>query len=79
MILYDETIRQAGSGGKSLAGIITASGAFPGIKLDTGTHPLALGGPDEKITEGLDGLAKRVDEYVKLGAKFAKWRAVVAQ
>ena len=78
VILYDETIRQTGPSGKSLEAVIAASGAFPGIKLDTGTHPLALGGPDEKITEGLDGLAKRVDEYVKLGAKFAKWRAVIA-
>ena len=78
VILYDETIRQTGPSGKSLEAVIAGSGAFPGIKLDTGTHPLALGGPDEKITEGLDGLAKRVDEYVKLGAKFAKWRAVIA-
>jgi fructose-bisphosphate aldolase class I len=78
VILYDETIRQAGPSGKQLAQIIADAGALPGIKLDTGTHPLALAGPDEKITEGLDGLAKRVDEYVKLGAKFAKWRAVIA-
>jgi fructose-bisphosphate aldolase class I len=78
VILYDETIRQTGPSGKSLEAIIASAGALPGIKLDTGTHPLALAGPDEKITEGLDGLAKRVDEYVKLGAKFAKWRAVIA-
>lgn len=78
VILYDETIRQNDSHGKPLAGVIAAAGALPGIKLDAGTVPLALGGPDEKITEGLDGLAKRVDEYVKLGAKFAKWRAVIA-
>jgi fructose-bisphosphate aldolase class I len=78
VILYDETIRQSDSQGKPLAQIITEAGSLPGIKLDTGTVQLALGGPDEKVTEGLDGLAKRVDEYVKLGAKFAKWRAVIA-
>jgi len=78
VILYDETIRQSDSHGKPLARVIADAGTIPGIKVDTGTVPLALGGPDEKITEGLDGLAKRVDEYVKLGAKFAKWRAVIA-
>ena len=77
VILYDETIRQNAVSGGTLVDIITRSGALPGIKLDTGPHALALAGPDEKITEGLDGLAKRVDEYVKLGAKFAKWRAVI--
>jgi fructose-bisphosphate aldolase class I len=77
VILYDETIRQAGRSGKSFVEILQAQHSFPGIKLDTGVHPLALAKPDEKITEGLDGLAKRVDEYVKLGAKFAKWRAVI--
>jgi fructose-bisphosphate aldolase class I len=77
VILYDETIRQNGRSGKSFVEILQADNSFPGIKLDTGTHPLALAKPDEKITEGLDGLAKRVDEYVKLGAKFAKWRAVI--
>jgi fructose-bisphosphate aldolase class I len=78
VILYDETIRQNDSHGKPLAQVISEAGSMPGIKLDTGTVQLALGGPDEKVTEGLDGLAKRVDEYVKLGAKFAKWRAVIA-
>jgi fructose-bisphosphate aldolase class I len=78
VILYDETIRQNASNGKPLVGVIAGAGSLPGIKVDTGTVALALGGPDEKITEGLDGLAKRVDEYVKLGAKFAKWRAVIA-
>jgi len=66
------------SRGKPLVEVIAGAGSLPGIKVDAGTVPLALGGPDEKITEGLDGLAKRVDEYVKLGAKFAKWRAVIA-
>jgi fructose-bisphosphate aldolase class I len=77
VILYDETIRQNGRSGKSFVEILQSQHSFPGIKLDTGVHPLALAKPEEKITEGLDGLAKRVDEYVKLGAKFAKWRAVI--
>jgi fructose-bisphosphate aldolase class I len=77
VILYDETIRQNGRSGKSFVDILDANHAFPGIKVDTGVQPLALAHADEKITEGLDGLAKRVDEYVKMGAKFAKWRAVI--
>jgi fructose-bisphosphate aldolase class I len=77
VILYDETIRQNGDSGKSFVEILKADASLPGIKLDTGTQQLALAQPGEKITEGLDGLAKRVDEYVKLGAKFAKWRAVI--
>jgi fructose-bisphosphate aldolase class I len=78
VILYDETIRQSDSHGKPLVKVIEEAGSLPGIKLDTGTFSLALGGPDEKVTEGLDGLAKRVDEYVKMGATFAKWRGVIA-
>ncbi len=78
VILYDETIRQNGLGGKSFVDILTSDNSYPGIKLDTGTQPLPLGLPNEKITEGLDGLAKRVDEYVRMGATFAKWRAVIA-
>ena len=78
VILYDETIRQNGLGGKPFVEILTSDNALPGIKLDTGPVPLPLGLAGEKITEGLDGLAKRVDEYVKLGAKFAKWRAVIS-
>ncbi len=77
VILYDETIRQQGSGGKSFVDVLRADDVLPGIKLDIGVVPLALGGPNEKTTEGLDGLAKRVEEYVKLGATFAKWRAVI--
>jgi fructose-bisphosphate aldolase class I len=77
VILYDETIRQNGKAGRSFVDILKSAGSMPGIKLDTGTVPLALGKPDEKVTEGLDGLAKRVDEYVKIGATFAKWRAVI--
>jgi len=78
VILYDETIHQNGLRGKTFVEILQADGVQPGIKLDTGAQPMALAGPDEKVTEGLDGLAKRVDAYVKLGATFAKWRAVIA-
>jgi fructose-bisphosphate aldolase, class I len=78
VILFDETIRQSDSKGKPFVSVLKDAGTLPGIKLDTGAHPLALGGPDEKVTEGLDGLAARVEEYVKLGAEFAKWRAVIA-
>ncbi len=77
VILYDETIHQNDSQGKPFVAVLKDDGSLPGIKLDTGAHPLALGGPDEKITEGLDGLAARVEEYVKIGAAFAKWRAVI--
>ncbi len=77
VILYDETIHQDGMNGKSFVQVLQNAGAFPGIKLDTGVDHLALAPAEEKITGGLDGLAKRVEEYVKLGAKFAKWRAVI--
>jgi fructose-bisphosphate aldolase class I len=76
VILYDETIRQKARDGTPLAKVIEATGALPGIKVDKGTKPLPFC-PGELITEGLDGLAARVAEYVKLGAKFAKWRAVI--
>ncbi len=76
VILFDETLRQKARNGTPLVDVIKASGAVPGIKLDTGAKPLALS-PGETITEGLDGLAARVAEYVKLGAQFAKWRAVI--
>jgi fructose-bisphosphate aldolase class I len=75
-ILYDETIRQSGADGKSLVALMNEQGILPGIKVDTGAHPLALH-PGEKITEGLDGLRARLEEYAGLGAKFAKWRAVI--
>jgi fructose-bisphosphate aldolase class I len=74
-ILYDETIRQSDAKGQPFVEIMNAHGVMPGIKVDTGTITLA-GTDGEKITEGLDGLRQRVDEYVKLGARFAKWRAV---
>ena len=76
VILYDETIRQAADDGTSLAEVLAAKGVIPGIKVDTGAHDLALH-PGEKITEGLDGLRGRLEEYRGLGARFAKWRAVI--
>ncbi len=75
-ILYDETIRQSTLDGRSFVSVMEQAGIIPGIKVDTGAHPLA-GHPDEKITEGLDGLRARLDEYRALGARFAKWRAVI--
>jgi fructose-bisphosphate aldolase class I len=76
VILYDETLRQKSADGTSFADLLTKNGILPGIKVDTGAKDLALC-PGETVTEGLDGLAKRCAEYVKLGAKFAKWRAVI--
>jgi fructose-bisphosphate aldolase class I len=76
VILYDETLRQKAKDGTPLVDIISASGAVPGIKVDAGAKPLALR-PDEKVTEGLDGLRERLTEYHELGARFAKWRAVI--
>ena len=76
VILFDETLRQKARNGTPLVDVIKASGAVPGIKLDTGAKPLALS-PGETVTEGLDGLAARVAEYARLGAQFAKWRAVI--
>ena len=76
VILYDETIRQDAADGTSLVDLIKSSGAIPGIKVDTGAKPLA-GRPGETVTEGLDGLRARLAEYYELGARFAKWRAVI--
>ncbi len=76
VILYDETIRQNAKDGAPLVKLITQAGALPGIKVDKGTKPLAFC-PGEVITEGLDGLRERLAEYRGLGAKFAKWRAVI--
>ena len=76
-ILYDETIRQQKSDGTPFAKAITDAGIIPGIKVDTGAKDLA-GHPGEKITEGLDGLRDRLAEYFQMGARFAKWRAVIA-
>jgi fructose-bisphosphate aldolase, class I len=75
VIMYDETIRQAGGGGR-LAEMLIRSGIMPGIKVDTGAKPLAAC-PGETVTEGLDGLRDRLQEYLALGARFAKWRAVI--
>jgi len=76
VILFDETIRQKAKDGTSLVAIIEAAGSIPGIKVDKGAKPLA-GAPNQTITEGLDGLRERFVEYHKLGARFAKWRAVI--
>jgi len=75
VILYDETINQTSSSGKKIPELISETGAIPGIKVDTGAKILA-GSPDEKITEGLDGLRDRLKKYYKLGARFTKWRGV---
>ena len=75
VILYDETIKQKTSSGKSIPDLIKSFGSIPGIKVDTGAKKLA-GSPEEKVTEGLDGLRERLEEYYKLGARFTKWRAV---
>ena len=75
VILYDETIRQVSSKKNRIPELILKTGSNPGIKVDTGAKVLA-GSPDEKITEGLDGLRERLKEYHKLGAKFTKWRGV---
>ncbi|MHB8295250.1 MAG: class I fructose-bisphosphate aldolase [Acidimicrobiales bacterium] len=75
-ILYDETIRQRSSDGRGFPELLSQSGMIPGIKVDTGAKKLALH-PGELVTEGLDGLRERVGEYRGLGARFAKWRAVI--
>ena len=75
VILYDETIKQSSSSGKKIPELISDSNAVPGIKVDTGAKTL-VNSPEEKITEGLDGLRERLKEYYKLGARFAKWRGV---
>src|SRR3954447_8719157 len=76
VILQDETIRQESAAGVPLAGVLSRQGVMPGIKVDTGARPLA-GCPGETVTEGLDGLRNRLAEYRGLGARFAKWRAVI--
>jgi fructose-bisphosphate aldolase class I len=76
VILYDETIRQKTKDGTSFLKLIAAAGIIAGIKVDTGAKAMA-GHPDEKVTEGLDGLRDRLKEYFEMGARFAKWRAVM--
>ena len=77
VILYDETLRQKAADGTRLVDLIKAAGSVPGIKVDMGAKPLAAFA-GETITEGLDGLRERLNEYYELGARFAKWRAVIA-
>ena len=77
VILYDETIRQGASEGTPFVEVLRRQGSIPGIKVDKGAKPLA-GAPGEQVTEGLDGLRERLGEYRELGARFAKWRAVIA-
>ncbi len=77
VILYDETIRQQKKDGTSFVRVLSAAGIIPGIKVDMGAKPLA-GRPGETVTEGLDGLRARLEEYVQMGARFAKWRAVIS-
>lgn len=75
-ILFDETIRQKTKDGRSMVKVLTDEGIIPGIKVDTGAKDMA-GHPGEKISEGLDGLRERLVEYYQMGARFAKWRAVI--
>jgi fructose-bisphosphate aldolase, class I len=77
VILFDETLRQKGANGTPLVEVIKTQGIIPGIKVDKGAKALA-NFPGEKITEGLDGLRERLKEYAQLGARFTKWRAVIA-
>ena len=76
IILYDETIRQEAADGTPMVELLTGQGIIPGIKVDTGARPLA-GAEGELVTEGLDGLRERLAEYYRIGARFAKWRAVI--
>jgi fructose-bisphosphate aldolase class I len=76
VILYDETLRQQTAGGQPFPALLASRGILPGIKVDAGAKPLA-GFPGETVTEGLDGLRERLAEYYGLGARFAKWRAVI--
>ncbi|MDT0635398.1 class I fructose-bisphosphate aldolase [Spectribacter hydrogenoxidans] len=76
VILFEETLFQSGLDGTPFTDLLTRKGVIPGIKVDKGAKPLA-GSPDEKITEGLDGLRERLADYAKAGARFAKWRAVI--
>ncbi len=77
VILFDETLRQSMPDGRPIPEALAAAGVLPGIKVDRGAKPLA-GFEGEKVTEGLDGLRDRLEEYAGLGARFAKWRAVIA-
>ena len=76
VILFDETLRQSAADGRTFVSILQGVGVLPGIKVDQGTKEMD-GSPNEKVTKGLEGLPERLKEYVELGAKFAKWRAVI--
>ncbi len=76
VILFDETIRQKAADGRPFVDVLNSKGIIPGIKVDKGTIAMP-GSPDEKITAGLDGLRERLKEYREIGARFAKWRAVI--
>ena len=76
VILFDETLRQSTASGDPFSDLLASRGILPGIKVDMGAKPL-LGAPGETVTEGLDGLASRLEEYAALGARFTKWRAVI--
>src|SRR5262249_4869887 len=77
VILFDETIRQSAADGTPFPQVLDRQGIIPGLKVDQGAQPLALAG-GETITEGLDGLRERFEDYRALGARFAKWRAVIS-
>jgi fructose-bisphosphate aldolase class I len=77
VILFDETIRQSAADGTPFPKLLESKGVIPGIKVDTGAKPLALA-EDETVTEGLDGLRGRLEEYAGLGARFTKWRGVIS-
>src|SRR6188508_932243 len=77
VILFDEALRQSASDGTPFAKLLADKGIIPGIKVDTGAKDLAFA-PGETVTEGLDGLRERLQEYKSLGARFAKWRAVIS-
>src|ERR671927_989499 len=77
VILFDETLRQSSSDGTPFPKLLESKGIIPGIKVDKGAKPLAHA-PDETVTEGLDGLRERLEEYRSLGARFTKWRAVIS-
>ncbi len=76
VILFEETLAQNASDGRSLVEVLTSNGVIPGVKVDKGAKDLA-GSPNEKVTEGLDGLRERLDLYREQGARFTKWRAVI--
>src|SRR4249919_4053258 len=77
VILYDETLRQSSADGTPFPELLAAKGIIPGIKVDAGAKALA-GAEGETVTEGLDGLRERLQEYYELGARFTKWRAVIS-